>query len=213
MNPYPTTEQARATALSYLKRQLQRGNQFASLLLETLDLHNGHFEVLVANGCSGNDLVELDRGHSLGKGPSKPVTVGKVSGIAFLTPSADSELASLLSQKLAVPGGYCVLENSLAAPQDPVLQSARSRIVACGSDVYHLLLHSDSQRVSAQDVIREAHSAPTLIGASGQVADLVQYQSNRVSLSLEELRVLAISADLVFASAYDGEGYLCWLKE
>src|SRR5205807_1794809 len=171
MRSYPTTAHARSAALSYLKTQLQRGKKFALLLLEALDLDNGDFAVLVANGYSDKDLVELERGHLFGQGPPKPISIGNVSGVAFLTPNAHAELANLLSQKLAAPGRYCLLENYLAAPQDTVLQKARSRIAVYESDVYHLLLHSDSQKISAENAIREARSTPTFLGASGQVAD------------------------------------------
>ena len=138
--------------------------------------------------------------------------VGNLSGAALPTPNANGKLVNFVSQKLGASGRYCLLENYLAAPQDPVLRSARSRIAVCGSDVYHLLLHKDGPGISVANAIREARTIPTFVGASGQVADTARYQSTRITLSFEELRVLAASVDVVFALAYDGEGYLCWLK-
>ena len=211
MRPYPTS--ARSSAANYLKGQLQRGKSFASLMLETVNFETGNFGVLVAEGYSDKDLVELERGHLFGQGIPKPVNLGNLSGVAVPIPSADAELVDFVSQKLGASSGrYCLLENYLAAPQDPVLRSARSRIAVCGSDVYHLLLHKDNRGDSIANAIREAHSLPTFLGAFGRVADSARYQSMRITLSLEELRELAASVDLIFASAYDGEGYVCWQK-
>lgn len=212
MRPFPTGDKVRSTAASYMKGQLQRGKKFASLVLETLDFEHGEFGVLVADGYSEKDLVELDTGHLLGEGPPRRLNVGNLSGVALLKPTADAELADFISEKLQASGRYCLLENYLAAPQDPVLRKARSRIAVCGSDVYHLLVHEDSRTISVANAIREARSSPTFLGASGAVADTTRYQSTGINLNMEELRVLAVSVDVVFVSAYDAEGYLCWLK-
>lgn len=208
---YPTDNRFRAAALSYAKGRLEQGKTFASLLLETIDFQRGDLSAQVPDGYSPQQTVEFERAHLVREGIPRRITVGNLSGIAFPVPTADKDLTMSVCKMLETPESYGLLENSLAIPQDAWLKTAKSRIVTYESDVYHLLTHDERNEASVEQAIREAYHFPTFIGAVGRAEEISRrYSSMRMVVTLDELRMFAQSVKLLFVSAYDGEGYLCW---
>jgi hypothetical protein len=211
MITHPQDDSARSVAIRYVKSQLGCGKTFSSLLLETIDFETGYFSSLVPAGYSPTQIIELDQGHLMEGGRAQPIRVGNLSGVALKTLNADKELANCVRQMLESPKSYCLLENCLTIPQDAWLQRTKSRIAIYDLDVYHLVMHDDKNKASVEEAIREARHLPTFVGTVGEAPEIDQIcASKQIVITLDQLRVFAKSVKLLFVSAYDGEGYLCW---
>jgi hypothetical protein len=81
--------------------------------------------------------------------------------------------------------------------------------------IYHFLTTEDAEPAKIERVVRRAETIyPPLIGVMAVVeAELLErWREDRVELRREELSILAAQADRIVIGAYDGEGYLLWVK-
>lgn len=103
-----------------------------------------------------------------------------------------------------------MLENSLAAPSDPWLERAKSRIVVHGDEVYHLASYTERISENVLNAIHEASNVAGLVGMVGHIPNAATLLGPAQRLSLGELKVLGRSAECIFVRAFDGEGYVIW---
>lgn len=204
---------SRARAVEYMENQLRLGKTLASLLLRTVDFRRGSIASLIPAGYGSAELLEFEKGHLESTGIPQRVQLGSISGLALQKVNAKDDLTELIATALKRPGGYCLLENSLALSSDPWLQRAKSRIAIHETEVYHLLTSNDRDRIAIENAIGDASRSPNVCGcgACGRLAEaLAVSSSGQVVLSTDDIKALASSAEYLVVSAYDGEGYLLW---
>jgi hypothetical protein len=200
----------RAKAVEYVRGTLQKGKTLAAMLVKYIDFLQGTVVALTPVPLSAKETPEFDRGHLPSNQDSRlRITVGDLSGAAYPKSNANEQLVDLIEQSLGLQKDICLLENSLAAPKDPWLNRAHSRIAIYDNEVYHVLTSGDRSKNSISAAVREAHAPTVLVGALGREV-LNCPASRRFDVSKEDLRKFAQLSQCVFVSAYDGEGYIVW---
>jgi hypothetical protein len=106
----------------------------------------------------------------------------------------------------------CVFENHLGRLTDPWLLQAESRVLFLGEEVYHVVSAEVVDLDSIKAAINEAEDVTLLIGVLSVWPQGSRLSPERREISDEDLRVLAEGAEKIIVSAYDGEGYLIWMK-
>lgn len=203
---------ARSSAVEYMQRQLGEGKFLSKSLLATLDFEKGEIIALSPAPLGPEESVQFDSGHTPQR-HAKPERI-KISGAYYLAvpkANASEQLVEAIHAWLQSIENICILENYLAEAHDSWLQSAKSRVVSNGNEVYHVLLNADRDKKKIDAAIREWDHLPTSVGVLGSMAEKVSSQIGLVKvITTEQLTVFAQSARSVFVGAYDGEGYLVW---
>jgi hypothetical protein len=125
------------------------------------------------------------------------------------------EVAQFLSDGVA---NLCVIENAVARPSDPVVQQYRSQLAVFNDEVYHVIGPFAGDQWVDEDLVgaalREANGVLGLVAALANLSDF-PCPAGRSSypLSAQDLRKLAERTSVLFVDAYDGEGYLRWVKD
>jgi hypothetical protein len=199
----------RAAAANYLRTALANGRSLSAALLATIDFEAGSFSTFLPVGTSPRDAIDFRSGGKFGLPPRDRWIHGSDGSTAIPVTSAIAEVAQALQKELALKGSAALLENPMAAPSDPWVEQAQSRIGRFGEEVYHLLVHADDWgRILAS--LREAKGYPAPIGA---VARPMAVQATGIEvLSQAWLGSFAAAAQVVFAEAYDGESYVFWRR-
>jgi hypothetical protein len=126
-------------------------------------------------------------------------------------PNMDDVLVSLISKTLqSHADAMAIFESFLAAPGDPWLATARSRVISSGSDLCFVAAEPTPSAIEA--ALSESRTTPEWIGAlvtcTPSVRELLRHQSARI-----EIASIPDAIDdvlLIMAGAYDGEGVVLW---
>jgi hypothetical protein len=211
---YVTEANIRASAVRYMRRQLGQGKSLAKALLERIDFEQGDIITLRPTPLSPTETIRLERGHTL-QTPSKRerIKIGDSFYLAVPKATANEQLVGTIYDQLTTPRSICFLENYLAEVNDGWLQRAKSRVVANGNEVYHVLFIADRDKDKIDAAIREWHYLPTSIGALGSMNEEASALIASVkAITAEQLTAFAKTVQSVFFAAYDGEGYVVWNK-
>lgn len=206
------TEQLRNPAFAHLRRQLGEGKRLGTALDERVRATKGAMAALCPIQTAEKGLADFEVGQvPAGSGPPQWVAIGDLSGFAYPKETARRELAELISRELEVHNGVCLLENPLARRGDAWLRRARSHVLTCGDDVYHLLTHDHRAIMVVETALREAEYIPGFLGGCGhQLGPFSAPPPHFSTISSDDIYSFASSATSAFVSAYDGEGYLAW---
>jgi hypothetical protein len=159
---------------------------------------------------SQQEAIEFEMGHTFDFSSPRAMKVGNISGIAYPTPNTEPELVDSVKTRLVDADHFSLLENSLAAPSDPWLERAKSRILVHGDEVYHLASHTEQTYEDVLNAVSEANNVTGLVGMVGRIPGGAASPSVAGSISSAALEIIGRSAECVFVSAYDGEGYVIW---
>ena len=205
---YQKSEQR--VALKYLCDQLAAGKTLSSFLLQAVQRSNGELTYMSPRPLSPEEAVEFETGHTFDFSSPRAMKVGNISGIAYPTPNTEPELVDFVKARLVDADHFSLLENSLAAPSDPWLERAKSRILVHGDEVYHLASNTERIHEDVLNAVSEASNVLSLVGMVGRIPGGAASQSVAGRISLAALEIIGRSAECVFVSAYDGEGYVIW---
>jgi len=205
---YQTFEQR--AALKYLHDQLAGGKTLSSFLLQTVQRSNGALSYMSPRPLSPEEAIEFETAHTFDFSSPQRVKIGNISGIYCPVPNTKLELVDSVKTRLVDADHFSFLENSLAAPSDPWLKRAKSRILVHRDEVYHLAAYSKSVSEDVLSAVSEASNAMSLVGMVGRIPNAIALLDPAQPLSLEELEVIARSAECIFVGAFDGEGYVIW---
>jgi hypothetical protein len=211
---YLNQQVEREAALVYMRDQLAAGKTLSRLLLQYVQLRDGTFGCLTPAPLDPVQTIEFEMGHTLDEQASHRLMIGEIGGTASPKPRTDHLLAEFVRTLLTDPHHVLFLQNSLAEATDPWLKGAKSRVLFYQNEVYHTLFDSDGMPTNIMNAIREAENETNFSGAVAlQPGDATRLTSRTESISLAELETLARSAECIFVSAYDGEGYLVWERK
>jgi len=102
-----------------------------------------------------------------------------------------------------VPGTTCLAEHFLATPADPFLTGLPAHVVTLGQEVYFALAPEDLATTIAPYL-----SWHCTLGVGSFGKDVFAAET----LSPGDVDVFAASSQLVAIPAYDGAGFLVWLR-
>jgi hypothetical protein len=202
----------RGFALAYVEDQLASGKTLSSFLLRAVQRQDGELSYLSPRPLSPAEAVQFETGHTFDYSSPVAMKVGNISGIAYPTPNTDQELGHFVQKVLSEADHIALLEHSLAAPSDPWLERAKSRVLVHEDEVYHLALCSEQTHDDIQNAIREANNVLRMVGMVGRIPGAVASLAPAKRLSLAQVEMIGINAECVFVSAFDGEGYVIWEK-
>ena len=212
---YVKEASVRAAALEYLRRQLADGKVLAKLLLGAVDLDVGNIATLSPAPLDLKETMQFDWGHTpLTADPSSRMIIAESPYLLVPKANSDKQLTDVIYEFLKKPEGVCFFENSLASAGDGWIERAKSRVIANGDDIYHVLLNVDRDQSKIGDAICESSAIPTFIGALG---NMPSYNSARIAKSKvvtgEDFEDFAKTVRCIFVGAYDREGYVLWIGE
>ncbi|MDP2735990.1 MAG: hypothetical protein Q8P12_07345 [bacterium] len=180
----------------YALERLSNGNRFSRELLPLIDKKKGHIRSFLPRS-------------SLPKAIENP----RFGGITVSEQSRSwlvGEIAKFLE------GGknrLVVMENAVARPGDPVLDTTLSCWAAYEDEIFHLLRSQEYKLSDIHEIIEEAESPHILIGALVRLnSDPLESEEPR-RLTLQDLKRLAQGTMAIIVAAFDGEGYLLWSFE
>jgi hypothetical protein len=202
----------RELALAYVEDQLGSGKTLSSFLLRTVQRKDGELSYLSPRPLSPTEAVQFENGHTFDYSSPVEMKVGNISGIFYPTPNTAQELGQFVQKRLSGADYIALLEDCLAAPSDPWLERAKSRVLVHEGEVYHLALCSEQTHDDILNAIHEADNVLRMVGMAGRVPGAIASLASAKQLSLEQLEMIGINAECVFVSAFDGEGYVLWEK-
>jgi hypothetical protein len=203
------------TAQHFIQRCLADGNTLAQLIAKHLELAQGRITTLLPRGIVPRSIEDFRTG---GKLPIPPTSTWRGTQVRdetlLMIPvlRTDSWLAEKIRTHLAhAKDRVCVIGDGLKRPRDPVLNSLSTHFAIHENEVYHVLVSEDARDDRIIQTLRTAHSIPTFIGF------LTTWPGGAMpakggALSTAQLELLAVNTEELFVGAYDGEGYLYWVK-
>jgi hypothetical protein len=192
-----------AAGIAYIRECLEAGKTFARLLLQTHDLNMGKAVTKLPASVDDEAAKDFDSGGKLPELYPRTTNLQAVPDSDFLMMP---EINRFLSESSA---NICILEDSLANPTDPFLQSVKTRYSAFQDEVYHLICQPDNNSDTISKTLRQAHSWLT-IGALTSAPEEMGVCAQLGELKLSSLTTLAQKAQEIIVGAYDGEGYVIW---
>ena len=202
-------------AQRFIQERLADGNTFAQEIAKRTQLAQGRIMTLLPSGVVPRSIEDFRTG---GKLPIPPTREWKGTQprdetlLMIPVPNTNPWLAEKIRTYLSQANDrVCIIEDALKHPNDAVLHSLSTRYAIYKNEVYHLLLHEDARNDRILATLRAAQSIPTFIGSLSIWRDGSQQPEGGV-LSLEQLQLLAGNTEELFVGAYDGEGYLYWIK-
>ena len=190
-------------------------------MLQQVDLDSAAISFLRSYLASGYTLARYLAG--------LPLETGRV--ITYLTPAVvlepgrrfdtggvvsraetEPQVVDLIGQYLRGPDQhthYAVFEDAVTRPGDPVLQSSRAAFVTYGSEVYYILTPATSDPSRIIQAVRQATSH-RFVGILAALPGDTPLDSGVVTTDV--LMTLAQAAEVILIDAFDGEGYLIWLR-
>jgi hypothetical protein len=207
-------------AIAYIRYALGEGFSLAHLLLDRQDLEQGYVVTFLPENLSEEQLYDFRAGGKLLVPPDAVLRTFDSLGRAIrIEPilSTLSHLVLLIHDYLRKEcHGIAVFQDGMAEATDKwVTQNRNYRIMIAEGRIYHFLTTEDAEPAKIERVVRRAETIyPPLIGVMAVVeAELLErWREDRVELRREELSILAAQADRIVIGAYDGEGYLLWVK-
>jgi hypothetical protein len=204
---YPQSDQA--VALTYVRDQLATGKTLSGFLSQAVQRSTGELSYMTPRPLDSAEALEFEIGHTFDFSSPRAVTVGNISGALYPTPNTEKELVDSIKSRLVDTDHFCLLENSLAAPSDPWLHQAKSHVLPYGDEVYHLASYSEH----VLNAVSEATNVTGLVGMVGRMPDAASVLGGAQHLSLAELEAIGMSAECIIVGAFDGEGYVMWLRK
>jgi len=197
----------------YLEESLKDGHTLAKLVLEVIRFESGYITTFLPPNVAPESIKDFRTG---GKLPSSPepesyVPDGQSQKITPV-PNTDADLAFVVKGHLRLDKRrVCAMEDALKRPGDLILKRLKTRYATFENEIYHLLFHTDAGTNNVENVLKTAKSLPTFVGLLTSCSHPPGLATDG-TLSLTELRELAIKVNKIFVGAYDGEGYLLWNK-
>ena len=152
----------------YIRRSLEAGGSLSTHLLECQDLERGRVFTRFPRWVDPSSLRELDVGGKLPivpgterYGRSPDGTVHEMTPV----PDTNDDLVRFIQDFLR--GGesrICLFENWLGAAADPWIAHARSHVLGCGEEVYHVVCAGSANLSAIGDAVREAKTIPVFVG-------------------------------------------------
>ena len=181
-----------SAAISFLRSYLASGNTLARYLAG-LPLETGRVITYLP------PMVVLE--------PGRRFDTGGVVSRAETEP----QVVDLIAQYLRAPDQhtrYAVFEDAVTRPGDPVLQSSRAAFVTSGAEVYYSLTSATGDPSRIIQAVRQATSR--FVGILAALPGDTPLDSGVVTTDV--LMTLAQAAEVILIDAFDGEGYLIWLR-
>ena len=203
----------RDAAFAHINDKLANGRTLSRLLLKAIQHKVGKYTYLSPKQLTSVECLQFELGHTVAPSAPRAIRVGNITGVASSKVNTQKELAEHIRQWLIDPAHFVLLQNFLAESSDNWLLRAKSQICVCGTEVYYSLLHSDRSNDTISAAIREAEDGHNFVGMVGCIPDGSPIHISVQQLSLTDLERIASSAECIFVSAYDGEGYLIWQEK
>lgn len=190
-------------ANEYIRACLARGKTLSHYLLELCNLDNGSAVTYLPNDFDEIALNQFDIGG----------IIQKNTNLKKIMPETDLWLANRIHSFLtAGDSNICIFENALAKPNDQWLALRNTQIFTFQDEVYHYLLHRDTEKELIEKTIRDA-TTYLFIGIMSCVKDITPFQQHANVITASELKFFAEKTKKIFVGAYDSEGYLIWELE
>jgi hypothetical protein len=197
-------------ALAYLRHQLASGKTLSGFLLQAIERKEGELSYFSPGLLSPEKAIEFETGHTFDFSSPRAVEIGNISGILYPTPTTLLELFDFVRGRLADSDHFSLFEDPLSGPSDPWLEHAKSRILIHGDAVYQFAPYTDEKHENVLNAILEANNALRLVGIVGRMSNVRTPPDFVEQLSLAALELIGGSAECIFVSAFDGEGFVVW---
>ena len=190
-------------------------------MLQQVDFDSAAISFLRSYLASGNTLARYLAGLPLETGrvmtylpPTVVLEPGRRFDIGGVVSRAETEpqVVDLIGQYLRGPDQhthYAVFEDAVTRPGDPVLQSSRTAFVTYGAEVYYILTPATGDPSRIIQAVRQATSY-RFVGILAALPGDTPLDSGVVTTDV--LMTLAQAAEVILIDAFDGEGYLIWLR-
>ena len=190
-------------------------------MLQQVDLDSAAIACLRSYLASANTLARYLAGLPLETGrvitylpPAVVLEPGRRFDTGGVVSRAETEpqVVDLIAQYLRAPDQhtrYAVFEDAVTRLGDPVLQSSRTAFVTYGSEVYYILTPATSDPSRIIQAVRQATSH-RFVGILAALPGDTPLDSEVVTTDV--LMTLAQAAEVILIDAFDGEGYLIWLR-
>jgi hypothetical protein len=204
-------------ALLYMKEHLADGRAFSQFLLQTHNLDKGSVITFLPPGTSSEVSIQFTTGGKLphlSKESEKEITSDDGSRWRMVPkPDTSAQLVGIMQNFLLNDQwNVAVFEDASAAPTDPWLSSAGTRLLTYDDEVFHCLGSVDANEperiLNTIDVARSWRFVAALT-----CVQRATFAERTQKLDREELQTLAQEAKIIIVGAYDGEGYLVWQQE
>ena len=190
-------------------------------MLQQVDLDSAAISFLRSYLASGYTLARYLAGLPLETGrvitylpPMVVLEPGRRFDTGGVVSRAETEpqVVDLIGQYLRGPDQhtrYAVFEDAVTRPGDPVLQSSRTAFVTYGAEVYYILTPATGDPSRISQAVRQATSY-RFVGILATVPGDTPLDAGVVTTDV--LMTLAQAAEVILIDAFDGEGYLIWLR-
>lgn len=108
----------------------------------------------------------------------------------------------------------CILEDALSSPGDPILLKKKLNYISSDKDeVFYFFDSSNYDLVKLENSYTQAEQIDSLFVLSSFDKNRHIDLLNPNKLSKPDFDLISINTDLIVLKAYDGEGYLIWVKK
>lgn len=209
-------------AVHYIRDRLAEGKTLAKFLLDRADLNKGRVTTFLPSNADLSKINNFSRGGVLPAPPPEThhhyTTPDGTKTVMVPVPGTGTHLAAMIQEFLEQGDArICLFESAVAKPTDGFLSTPNAkdlRVLPFQEDVYYLLKQQDD-REKIDKTLRYAKSylvLGVLVHLSKDKGLLLDEDSLRKELTLDELKVLAEETEKIIVGAYDGEGYLIWRR-
>ncbi len=177
----------------YLRNVLRKGLTIATLATDSNDFAYGQCISFLPRGIDAGTMTNYSYG-----------------GIASSQASRKALVQFLKGLDERYHHSLIVFENRYARPEDPFLRRCRSRVIAIGEEVYHVADTNDSE-----DSLLTALTESAAAIETGIMIFALSEEEKRSFLSnpsFKGIGPLVLKCIGIAVGAYDGEGYIIWLK-
>lgn len=197
--------------LNYLDNCLCNGKTLSKLLKQRIAVSSGITYALVPQNIELPRLRKFESGGLLPQANENVVPL-EMGVIAVPKPNLINAMAQVIAQILrANPERFCVFEELMMRPEDPLTATLPSLLLRYREELYHVCLSGDSTE-KVERILRQAHSW----ACAGVVAcpkRIIRSQGHVIDITRESLETIVAGAQFVIVDAYDGESYVVWTEE
>lgn len=202
--------------LKYIRDRLAEGKSLSSYLLETCDLEGGKVTTYLPEGTSDQEAKEFSIGGKLQipKAPDKYLVTSNGSKWRIeRKANTDAYIVGMIRDFLGEEQSCCLFEDAKSRPTDPRIRPQDKRIRVLGDEVYYMLDEDDAlDEEKIARTVRDAHSGWHFVCVLTSLPQKKRLEEGGRNLTAEYTKALAGKGVKIVVGAYDGEGYLVWIK-
>ena len=191
----------------HLRKSADETGRLGRLLLETRNLSRWPVRAIVPAELSEDELGDVEKGSVFGES-CPPYELSWESSSVRVT-SRTSALAAIINflGDRAEGSAWTVMQNWVAEPSDPWLDSYEGQVVFSRNEVYHFVqLPANLDDIERE--IRHSKTLPFYLGVVCSTTDETVQLEDRGHFDEHVLEVLADGTIMAFTTVYDAESYL-----